>query len=244
MPKDPGALLDIELYNNRYKRLVESMLAELDRELISLTEAIRSGRIAPAQKAQVILAERQRILDFMTGTTTENLNQATEGAYKRIFNLSDEQFKAANINAPFLETDLDSFTQLKNSDYAKITTQAQFDANTVWENLFRWSLTGNESALAPFTINMDQLQISRYADTVINTHIDTFNRTVNGVKSLNAGITRYRYDGPPPERGFCRIHYQKVYTLDEISTMDNGQIGDVFFSAGGYNCRHWWTPIP
>jgi hypothetical protein len=62
MPKDPGALLDIELYNNRYKRLVESMLAELDRELISLTEAIRSGRIAPAQKAQVILAERQRTL--------------------------------------------------------------------------------------------------------------------------------------------------------------------------------------
>lgn len=34
-----------------------------------------------------------------------------------------------------------------------------------------------------------------------------------------------------------------IYTVEEIQSMDNGQLGDVFTSCGGYNCRHEWVPI-
>jgi hypothetical protein len=243
MAKDPGSLLDITKWQNNYKRMVEQTLEALDREIFVLTSNIKSGKIAQDQKLAVMLAERTRINDFLTGQTTINLNTSTEGAYKEIFKNSNTAFREAGILTPFKETDLITFTELKNTDYARIVTQAQFDANRIWTDLFRWSLTGNESDLAVFEANMQQTQLHRYAETVITTHIDTFQRTVNGTRAINDGIKRFRYDGPPPERAFCRSIWNQVFTLEEINTMDNGQIGDVFFTGGGYNCRHWWTPV-
>ena len=77
----------------------------------------------------------------------------------------------------------------------------------------------------------------------MNTGIDSFYRTTNALRGAQAGIERWRYDGPTPERLFCKDIFQKVFTTDEISEMDNGQIGDVFYYGGGYNCRHFWTPV-
>jgi hypothetical protein len=243
MAKDPGSLLDITKWQNNYKRLVEQTLEALDREIFVLTSNIKSGKIAQDQKLAVLLAERTRITDYLTSQTTTNLNQSTEGVYKKIFEDSNTKFRKAGILTPFKETDLQTFTELKNIDYAKIVTQAQFDANRIWSDLFRWSLTGSESDLAVFEANMQQTQLHRYAETVITTHIDTFQRTVNGTRAINDGINTFRYDGPPPERQFCISIWRKVFTLEEINMMDNGQFGDVFYTGGGYNCRHWWSPV-
>lgn len=53
------------------------------------------------------------------------------------------------------------------------------------------------------------------------------------------------YAGPADAivRPFCRLHLGKVYTRAEIDALDNGQLGNVFLTAGGYNCRHLWMPI-
>lgn len=55
----------------------------------------------------------------------------------------------------------------------------------------------------------------------------------------------YWYSGPADGlvRPFCREHLGKVYTKAEIDALDNGQLGNVFLTAGGYNCRHLWMPI-
>lgn len=55
----------------------------------------------------------------------------------------------------------------------------------------------------------------------------------------------YLYAGPADAlvRPFCRQHLGKVYTRAEIDALDNGQLGNVFLTAGGYNCRHLWMPI-
>lgn len=55
----------------------------------------------------------------------------------------------------------------------------------------------------------------------------------------------YWYAGPADAlvRPFCREHLGKVYTRAEIDALDNGQLGNVFLTAGGYNCRHLWMPI-
>jgi hypothetical protein len=55
----------------------------------------------------------------------------------------------------------------------------------------------------------------------------------------------YWYAGPTDAlvRPFCRLHVGKVYTREEIDALDNGQLGEVFLTAGGYNCRHLWMPI-
>ena len=55
----------------------------------------------------------------------------------------------------------------------------------------------------------------------------------------------YRYVGPKDakNRPFCRPLVGKTYTEKQIAKMDNGQVGDVFTFAGGYNCRHSWAPV-
>ena len=45
-----------------------------------------------------------------------------------------------------------------------------------------------------------------------------------------------------PERDFCKEHYNKIYTIEEIQALNNGQGLDVLTYAGGYNCLHWWMP--
>ena len=62
--------------------------------------------------------------------------------------------------------------------------------------------------------------------------------------NLEVGINRFEYSGNPnPERDFCVEHFGRVYTIDEISRLDNGQGLDVLTYCGGYNCRHIWIGV-
>jgi len=81
--------------------------------------------------------------------------------------------------------------------------------------------------------------------TLANTAVSQFSNAYMFQLAQEAGITRYKYDGPlnPNTRAFCRERVGKTYTFDEILAMDNGQGLDVWTSLGGYNCVHYWTPV-
>jgi len=63
-------------------------------------------------------------------------------------------------------------------------------------------------------------------------------------KDLPSMEMRYSYAGPFDKltRPFCRhlLELGKDYTRAEIDDMSNGQIPNVFISAGGWRCRHQW----
>jgi len=44
-------------------------------------------------------------------------------------------------------------------------------------------------------------------------------------------------------RPFCRALVGKAFAPSELEGVDNAQVGNVLTSAGGYNCRHYLTPI-
>jgi hypothetical protein len=56
---------------------------------------------------------------------------------------------------------------------------------------------------------------------------------------------RYKYEGPLDKltRPFCShlLNVDRSYTRAQIDDMDNGQIPNVFISAGGWRCRHQWV---
>lgn len=78
--------------------------------------------------------------------------------------------------------------------------------------------------------------------TVVNTGQAAFDRLHAFQQAREAGIDRFRFTGPSPDRPFCREHYGKIYALEEIDRMDNGQGLSVRTHGGGWNCRHTWEP--
>ncbi|SHK67173.1 CdiA C-terminal domain-containing protein [Rhodothermus profundi] len=83
----------------------------------------------------------------------------------------------------------------------------------------------------------------RYMFTVANTALAGLDRIQSFSDAKQAGIQRFRYVGPPPIRRFCKEHYGKIYTLEEIKKLDNGQGLPVWIYGGGYNCRHRWVAV-
>ena len=82
-----------------------------------------------------------------------------------------------------------------------------------------------------------------HSRTIANSSLQAFARADRFEKANTAGVKRFRYVGPSPEREFCRKHFRKVYTLSEINQLSNGQLSPVRLYCGGYNCRHQWQPV-
>lgn len=89
--------------------------------------------------------------------------------------------------------------------------------------------------------------------TVAETAVTTYFRTIADlgyeiVRKQHPDLKlRFTYAGPRDERNrpFCaRLKAQvaegQTWTREEINNMDNGQIGNVFITCGGYGCRHQW----
>lgn len=80
----------------------------------------------------------------------------------------------------------------------------------------------------------------RQAATITQTALAGFDRLTTLHQAPTA--THLRYVGPPAQRDFCRDRVGRVFSLEEISSMDNGQGLTVLTYCGGYNCRHTWEP--
>lgn len=85
----------------------------------------------------------------------------------------------------------------------------------------------------------------RLARTQYDTAVSMFARQVEHVTSDGTPGELFVYVGPIDEkaRPFCREWIGKVRSRAAIDKLDNGQIGDVFLSGGGYNCRHLWKRV-
>ena len=62
---------------------------------------------------------------------------------------------------------------------------------------------------------------------------------------LKAGCREFEYAGPTgasssadKPRKFCQEHLGKIYTVEQLLKLDNGQGLPVIIYMGGYNCRH------
>ena len=98
------------------------------------------------------------------------------------------------------------------------------------------SRTEIESAIRPLLRRLEH-----YRFTIANTAMAALDRIDFFEQARAAGVQRFRYVGPPPIRDFCKQHWRKTYTYDQIQQLDNGQGLPVWIYGGGYNCRHRWV---
>lgn len=85
----------------------------------------------------------------------------------------------------------------------------------------------------------------QYLQTVYETVQSALSRSQSFVDAKKSGIERYKYAGRTSGniRPFCAAHVGKIYTIDEIQNLDNGQGLSVQFFCGGYNCTHRWEAV-
>lgn len=75
-----------------------------------------------------------------------------------------------------------------------------------------------------------------YSDSIVNTALAGYDNLSKHKDDPENAL--YRYTGAAPQRPFCRLHYGKVYTRNEIRALNNGQGLDVWTYLGGWRCRH------
>jgi hypothetical protein len=81
--------------------------------------------------------------------------------------------------------------------------------------------------------------------TLYDTSVSVYGRAVEAVQAGDDPDTPFAYMGPVDSvtRPFCLQHVGKVYTRAQIDELDNGQLGDVFLTGGGYGCRHQFVEV-
>jgi hypothetical protein len=233
-------------YAANYDKLIEKSLRKIDRDIYLI---LNNAADMPRKSAlPYIMANRKKIIDALKTSTLSAFSSATSGGYKAAFDESDKVFKSIK-NAQFLETDIELFTMIRQGAMDEMASYAGIDGQRLFDQMVQATLTGNRTALETVLLSgMTGLSIAKHGATVIETNLMTFSRTLNGTRSLNAGIETYIYSGPGPDkiiRPFCEKILGKTFTIEEINKLDNGQMaqGTVFFTCGGWNCRHRWIPV-
>lgn len=158
-----------------------------------------------------------------------------------------ETLARSGIQAQFTEVDKALIQQLVTFDAEKVTSKIREYGISVQGALTNSVVAG--VAPDPNLLIGDRLTATAGAiSNELNTAASGFARSVIAQKASEAGFELYEYLGPFDNltRSFCIDVLSKappIYTIDEISAMNNDQGLDVLVYGGGYNCRHQWRPI-
>ena len=95
-------------------------------------------------------------------------------------------------------------------------------------------------------INQLEGTLNRYqqhAKTIVNTAQQQFSMLKFRITAEEAGVEKFRYSGPPPQRPICQAYYQKTFTLKEIKDISARLGYDFFIERGKWNCKHFWEAV-
>lgn len=149
----------------------------------------------------------------------------------------------------FSATDLKAFSNVSFNAAASIDAAIETGASAAMTQVL-FSVGGlSFSKLTQLLMEKYETTVAR-AKTLADTAQATFYRTALDrayqiIERDAPGIEQlYRYSGPedPRNRPFCHRLLVKDagYTRAQVNAMNNGQLPNVFYSAGGWNCRHQW----
>ncbi len=81
------------------------------------------------------------------------------------------------------------------------------------------------------------------AEVLANASMAGFDNASHVQYATAAGLTHFKYDGivDSTTRPFCRQRVGKIYTIEELDAMENGQLNPVSVYLGGYRCKHFLT---
>lgn len=168
--------------------------------------------------------------------------------FEILSDLKETQLKIGEVWKEFYSDK--RITTYKPVDYEKLIAAYSVDFPQVEKETRDFVVkTFNESIHKDYSFEIIRTNLlktslgSQKVYTIANTAVAQFDNASMFEFAQQAGVEKYLYDGilNPDSRLFCVKHFKKVYTLEQIKNMDNGQGLDVWTSCGGWNCSHFWT---
>lgn len=151
----------------------------------------------------------------------------------------------------FTRLDPDIISQLQTLTFRGFEDLGQEYLDIIAKEVYQSTLIGT-----PFSVGVNNIRqavggdMARYASQQLHDSLLQFDRTVNARIAFESGAEKFQYRGSKDEvtREFCRRHVNKIYTIDEINEIWQGEWAgkidsNAFVSAGGYNCRHRFRPV-
>lgn len=150
-----------------------------------------------------------------------------------------------------VELDQSVVSQLQQLTFQGFEDIANEYLDVLAKQVYESTLTGTTFAASVAAVKeVVGKDMARYASQQVHDSLTQFDRTINTKIALDSGATRFKYTGTLKEtsRPHCRKHKDKVYTIDEINEIWQGEwqgksSSNAFVSAGGYNCTHRFRPV-
>lgn len=133
-----------------------------------------------------------------------------------------------------------SFEKVNFTRYGNLGEDAVQELQRQFERAYKENWTRQQLVDAIRPINE---KTGAFAESIADTALRGWDRTVTATKAELAGVEEATFDGPAlleTSHEFCVEHYQMTFTREEILDMVNGQLEPVITYGGGYRCRHRW----
>ena len=246
MAADTDHFKILERLADRHEERLSSALATLENRVADLmaTAPLRDGQLFDLEWALNARPELRTAISEEYLATVDSI----------IREYDDVAVGAADMLREYgdiIEIDADVVAQLQQLTFQGFEDIANEYLDVLAKQVYESTLTGTTFAQSVEAVRKAiGGDMARYASQQVHDSLTQFDRTINTKIALDSGAQKFIYRGSNDSktREFCRKHVGKVYTLEEINEIWQGEwkgksSSNAFVSAGGYNCRHRFRPV-
>lgn len=168
-------------------------------------------------------------------------------------------FKGAGIDMSFSDVDAGIVRVFANDTLASLASLGSKVSADIGAMVYSSVVSGGD--LAEITASTRQMLVGgmdkrgvpmvSHAKTIATSKYMDIDAMMMKKKSEELGIKKWRYDGSliKDSRPFCAANQGQAFTLEEIQAWEGDEwqgkaAGDPFVVRGGWQCRHFFSPIP
>lgn len=235
---------NIEALKDRLAQQIESDVNKFKRAIIRQVDFLaRKNKIekqVDVQKLAYQITRELRIPVVIQNALVKDI-RATQSEIAEIWDFYFEKELKAGEQITFSDADYEKLRAAYKIDFSSVEDKLNFSVEQEFTKILR-----SDSSYSNLRSKLLKKDIGEFqASTLANTAVAQFDNAYMIENAQQAGIEKFIYDGTiiATTRDFCRERVGKIFTLAELENMDNGQGLPVIPSLGGYNCRHYLTPI-
>ncbi|MGE0451723.1 MAG: hypothetical protein AB7Q29_19270 [Vicinamibacterales bacterium] len=229
-----------------FARELAQVVRAIERRLPGVLRAAAAGSPSAIIRAAQANRTRQQLRDVVRAAGFDAL--LTEGTGSRLSRLAASVLagqRIAELSAdltPTLARRVEALQLLMQSD---LLAEGDTAARALWRATVRGVFGGQDTEAILDDLARVLTRTEAQIATLYDTSISVFGRQVQALQATERDDATYAFVGPVDARtrDWCLAHVGRVFTRAEIDTLDNGQIGPVFLTGGGYNCRHTWMEV-